>query len=225
MRVFHAVQSQVILLGKSTSTRTSFFSLCLLANSFHSNILLLRLPLPKSKSRRAAREMASLAASTAAASLGVSEMLGNHLNFNNSARSVPLPSYSPSTFKAVALFSKKKAPPPKPKPSAASPASDELAKWYGESSIYLPICLLNSLTPILGSDALFSFLLLLLLLALFVFKFQVLTEEFSCPMDSWTDQKSQSTSTAKLLESKYFFPLNSYLFCVRAPHFDVLFKE
>lgn len=72
--------------------------------------------------------MASLAASTAAASLGVSEMLGNTLNF--SSRTAPSSS-SPVTFKTVALFQKKK-PAPKAKPVAVTPASDELAKWYGK---------------------------------------------------------------------------------------------
>ncbi|KAG7025115.1 Chlorophyll a-b binding protein CP26, chloroplastic, partial [Cucurbita argyrosperma subsp. argyrosperma] len=73
--------------------------------------------------------MASLAASTAA-SLGVSEMLGNPLSFSAaSARSTPSP--SPATFKPVAIFGKK--PAPKSKPSTVSPINDELAKWYGES--------------------------------------------------------------------------------------------
>lgn len=78
--------------------------------------------------------MASVAASTVAASLGVSEMLGNPLNYGGSgaARSAPMAS-SPATFKTVALFSRKKAaPPPKTKPVAVSPANEELAKWYGE---------------------------------------------------------------------------------------------
>ncbi|KAG6592271.1 Chlorophyll a-b binding protein CP26, chloroplastic, partial [Cucurbita argyrosperma subsp. sororia] len=71
--------------------------------------------------------MASLAASTAA-SLGVSEMLGNPLSFSAaSARSTPSP--SPATFKPVAIFGKK--PAPKSKPSTVSPINDELAKWYG----------------------------------------------------------------------------------------------
>lgn len=74
--------------------------------------------------------MASLAASRAAASLGVSEMLGNPLNFSGVARSAPTAS-SPATFKTVALFSKKK-PAPKSKPAAVSPADEELAKWYGK---------------------------------------------------------------------------------------------
>ncbi|KAF2308776.1 hypothetical protein GH714_017722 [Hevea brasiliensis] len=92
--------------------------------------------------------MASLAASTAAASLGVSEMLGNPLNFSGSAtRSAAAPTASnPATFKTVALFSRKKpAPPPsKPKPSAVSPANDELAKWYGpDRRIFLPEGLLD----------------------------------------------------------------------------------
>ncbi|KAJ9152374.1 hypothetical protein P3X46_025945 [Hevea brasiliensis] len=91
--------------------------------------------------------MASLAASTAAASLGVSEMLGNPLNFSGAATrsgAAPTPS-TPATFKTVALFSRKKAaPPPKPKPSAVSPANDELAKWYGpDRRIFLPEGLLD----------------------------------------------------------------------------------
>ena len=88
--------------------------------------------------------MASLAASTAAASLGVSEMLGNPLNFSGASRT---PSTStPVTFKTVALFQKKKpaAPAPKAKPAAVTPATDELAKWYGpERRIFLPEGLLD----------------------------------------------------------------------------------
>ena len=75
--------------------------------------------------------MASLAATTAASSLGVSEMLGNPLNFSGASRTAPSAS-SPATFKTVALFSKKKAAPAKAKPAAVSPADEELAKWYGE---------------------------------------------------------------------------------------------
>uniref|UniRef100_A0A2C9UI73 Chlorophyll a-b binding protein, chloroplastic n=1 Tax=Manihot esculenta TaxID=3983 RepID=A0A2C9UI73_MANES len=88
--------------------------------------------------------MASLAASTAAASLGVSEMLGNPLNFSGGAAAAPT-SLTPTTLKTVALFSKKKAaPPPKPKPSAVSPANEELAKWYGpDRRIFLPEGLLD----------------------------------------------------------------------------------
>ncbi|MBA0808516.1 hypothetical protein Gohar_024249 [Gossypium harknessii] len=88
--------------------------------------------------------MASLAASTAAASLGVSEMLGNPLNFSGGARSsAPTPSNS-STFKTVALFSRKKAAPPKPKAAAVAPADEELAKWYGpDRRIFLPEGLLD----------------------------------------------------------------------------------
>ncbi|KAI8003421.1 hypothetical protein LOK49_LG08G01916 [Camellia lanceoleosa] len=58
--------------------------------------------------------MASLAASTAAASLGMSEMLGNPLR-SGVTRSAPPPTAtsSPATFKTVTLFSKKKAAPPK----------------------------------------------------------------------------------------------------------------
>ncbi|CAK9313885.1 unnamed protein product [Citrullus colocynthis] len=88
--------------------------------------------------------MASLAASTAAASLGVSEMLRNPLSFSGaSARSTPSAS-SPATFKTVALFGKKPAAPSKPKPSAVSPVNDELAKWYGpDRRIFLPEGLLD----------------------------------------------------------------------------------
>lgn len=73
--------------------------------------------------------MASLAAPRAAASLGMSEMLGNPLNFRGVARSAPTAS-SPAAFKTVALFSKKKA--AKAKPAAVAPADEELAKWYGK---------------------------------------------------------------------------------------------
>uniref|UniRef100_A0A2C9UH69 Chlorophyll a-b binding protein, chloroplastic n=1 Tax=Manihot esculenta TaxID=3983 RepID=A0A2C9UH69_MANES len=88
--------------------------------------------------------MASLAASTAAASLGVSEMLGNPLNFSGGAAAAPT-SLTPTTLKTVALFSRKKAaPPPKPKPSAVLPANEELAKWYGpDRRIFLPEGLLD----------------------------------------------------------------------------------
>nr|GME20353.1 chlorophyll A-B binding protein CP26, chloroplastic [Ipomoea batatas] len=86
--------------------------------------------------------MASLAASTAAASLSKSEMLGNPLKFSNAPRSAPAPS-TPATFKTLALF-KKKAPPAKAKPSAVSPVDDELAKWYGpDRRIFLPDGLLD----------------------------------------------------------------------------------
>ncbi|CDP11537.1 unnamed protein product [Coffea canephora] len=86
--------------------------------------------------------MASLAASTAAASLGVSEMLGNPLNFTSSSRCAPSPSNTAS-FKTVALFSKKKAA-AKPKPAADSSLDDELAKWYGpDRRIFLPEGLLD----------------------------------------------------------------------------------
>ncbi|XP_073262798.1 chlorophyll a-b binding protein CP26, chloroplastic isoform X2 [Populus alba] len=87
--------------------------------------------------------MASLAASRAAASLGVSEMLGNPLNFSGATRSASPTASTPATFKTVALFSKKK-PAPKPKPSAVSPADVELAKWYGpDRRIFLPDGLLD----------------------------------------------------------------------------------
>ncbi|CAB4319338.1 unnamed protein product [Prunus armeniaca] len=87
--------------------------------------------------------MASLAASTAAASLGVSELLGNSLNnFSGAARSAPSAT-TPATFKTVALFSKKKAAPP-PKAKAVAPADEELAKWYGpDRRIFLPEGLLD----------------------------------------------------------------------------------
>ena len=78
--------------------------------------------------------MASLAPSTAAASLGVSEMLRNPLSFSGASARSPSSASSPVTSKIVALFGKKPAPAPKPKPSAVSPANDELAKWYGKSS-------------------------------------------------------------------------------------------
>lgn len=76
------------------------------------------------------------------ASLGVSEMLGTPLNFRAVSRSsAPLAS-SPSTFKTVALFSKKKPAPAKSK--AVSETSDELAKWYGpDRRIFLPDGLLD----------------------------------------------------------------------------------
>ncbi|KAJ0516120.1 putative chlorophyll A-B binding protein [Helianthus annuus] len=88
--------------------------------------------------------MASLAASTAAASLGVSEIRGNPLGFSGASRAAPSAS-SPVTFKTVALFQKKKpAPAPKAKPAAVTPATDELAKWYGpERRIFLPEGLLD----------------------------------------------------------------------------------
>ncbi|KVI06693.1 hypothetical protein Ccrd_014952 [Cynara cardunculus var. scolymus] len=86
--------------------------------------------------------MASLAASTAAASLGVSKMRGNPLNLSGASRTAPSAS-SPATFKTVALFQKKK-PAPKAKPAPVTPASDELAKWYGpERRIFLPEGLLD----------------------------------------------------------------------------------
>ncbi|KAI3777350.1 hypothetical protein L1987_47150 [Smallanthus sonchifolius] len=76
--------------------------------------------------------MASLAASTAAATLG-----------SGASRAAPSAS-SPVTFKTVALFQKKKAAPSKAKPVAVTPASDELAKWYGpERRIFLPEGLLD----------------------------------------------------------------------------------
>ncbi|MCI62245.1 chlorophyll a-b binding protein CP26 chloroplastic-like, partial [Trifolium medium] len=70
--------------------------------------------------------MASIAASTAAASLGMSEMLGSPIKFSGVIRSVPSSS-TPFTLKTVALFSKKKAA-PAPKKAAVTPASEELAK-------------------------------------------------------------------------------------------------
>ncbi|ERM99769.1 hypothetical protein AMTRI_Chr11g158750 [Amborella trichopoda] len=85
--------------------------------------------------------MASLTAGAASSSLGVSEMLGNRLNFSP----VPsLPSSSSVSSKIVALFSKKKAAPQKSKPAAVSPIGDELAKWYGpDRRIFLPEGLLD----------------------------------------------------------------------------------
>ncbi|EHA8590052.1 Chlorophyll a-b binding protein CP26, chloroplastic [Cocos nucifera] len=89
--------------------------------------------------------MASIAAATAPASLGVSEMLGAPLCSKAAARAVPAPSNAGSS-KIVALFSSKKAaaPPPKTKPAAVSPVSEELAKWYGpDRRIFLPEGLLD----------------------------------------------------------------------------------
>ncbi|CAI9786716.1 unnamed protein product [Fraxinus pennsylvanica] len=79
------------------------------------------------------------------ASLGVSEMLGNPLNFSVASRSAPTPSNRPATtFKTLALFSKKPAPSPKAKSAAVSPVDDELAKWYGpDRRIFLPEGLLD----------------------------------------------------------------------------------
>lgn len=81
--------------------------------------------------------MASIAASTAAASLGVKEMLGNPLNFSGASRSASSAS-SPANFKVVSLFSKKKAA-PKAKAAAVSPLDDELAKWYGTCHFTTPV--------------------------------------------------------------------------------------
>ncbi|KAK4489983.1 hypothetical protein RD792_000637 [Penstemon davidsonii] len=88
--------------------------------------------------------MASLAASKAANSLGVSEMFGNPLNSSTCSMSPPGAS-SPAAFKTVALFGKKLAPPaPKSKPATATPTDDELAKWYGpDRRIFLPEGLLD----------------------------------------------------------------------------------
>jgi len=90
--------------------------------------------------------MASLAATTAAACLGKSEMLGTPLNLRNatSAAGVSV-GYSVGASKIVALFGKKKAaPPPKAKPAPVSPTNEELAKWYGpDRRIFLPEGLLD----------------------------------------------------------------------------------
>ncbi|KAK6940423.1 Chlorophyll A-B binding protein [Dillenia turbinata] len=88
------------------------------------------------------KTMASLAASMAAASLGVSEMLGNPLKFNSPAQPAPSAS-SPATVKTVALFSKKAPAKPKAKP-ATTVLDEELAKWYGpDRRIFLPEGLLD----------------------------------------------------------------------------------
>lgn len=92
--------------------------------------------------------MASLAASTAAASIGVSEMLGN---FSVASRPAPSAS-SPVTFKTVALFGKKKAAPPPKKAVAVTPASDELAKWYGKCLHDSFVLLLHSNPQTIGSQ-------------------------------------------------------------------------
>ncbi|XP_038975643.1 chlorophyll a-b binding protein CP26, chloroplastic-like isoform X2 [Phoenix dactylifera] len=89
--------------------------------------------------------MASIAAATAPASLGVSEILGTPLNSKAAARTAPAPS-SAGSSKIVSLFSKKKAaaPPPRTKPASISPANEELAKWYGpDRRIFLPEGLLD----------------------------------------------------------------------------------
>uniref|UniRef100_A0A803M315 Chlorophyll a-b binding protein, chloroplastic n=1 Tax=Chenopodium quinoa TaxID=63459 RepID=A0A803M315_CHEQI len=89
--------------------------------------------------------MASVAASTAAACLGKSEMLGNTFNLR-SATSAPSSTTSVGPSKIVALFGKKKAaaPPAKAKAAAVSSADDELAKWYGpDRRIFLPEGLLD----------------------------------------------------------------------------------
>jgi hypothetical protein len=119
----------------STSTSSSikylliqFFYIPLLPNPIHNRSAPEQLERQKALQQR---DMASLAASRAAASLGVSEMLGNPLNFSGATRSASPAATTPATFKTVALFSKKKAA-PKPKPSAVSPADVELAKWYGK---------------------------------------------------------------------------------------------
>lgn len=140
--------------------------------------------------------MASLAASRAAASLGVSEMLGNPLNFSGATRSASPAASTPATFKTVALFSKKK-PAPKPKPSAVSPADVELAKWYGKWSIHL------SVHPLFFNLVKLSSICLKKML--FLWWFQVLTEESSCRMGSWTGLRSQNTWLEKSLESKITF--------------------
>lgn len=88
--------------------------------------------------------MASIAASTAAACLGKSEILGNQLKSatsNNTTSVVASP--SSGGFNVVALFGKKKAAPPKAK-AVAVPVDDELAKWYGpDRRIFLPDGLLD----------------------------------------------------------------------------------
>ncbi|KAL9342188.1 hypothetical protein Peur_065513 [Populus x canadensis] len=90
--------------------------------------------------------MASLAASRAAASLGVSEMLRNPLNFRGATRSAPPTTSNPATFKTVALFSKKKAA-PKSMPAAVAPADEEKKKTISVSGpdrrIFLPEGLLD----------------------------------------------------------------------------------
>ncbi|KAK6937906.1 Chlorophyll A-B binding protein [Dillenia turbinata] len=95
---------------------------------------------PDSIPEKPPKTMASLAASTAAASLGISEMLGNPLKFNSPARPAPSAS-SPGSGKTVALFSKKAPPKAKPAPVVAD---EELAKWYGpDRRIFLPEGLLD----------------------------------------------------------------------------------
>lgn len=78
--------------------------------------------------------MATIAATTAPAALGASEILGTRLNATVTPRAAP--SHSPGSSKVVALFSKKSAA-AKQKPAPASSVSDELAKWYGEMANFL----------------------------------------------------------------------------------------
>ncbi|XP_042390160.1 chlorophyll a-b binding protein CP26, chloroplastic-like [Zingiber officinale] len=85
--------------------------------------------------------MATIAATTAPAALGTSEILGTRLNATVTPRAAP--SHSPGSSKVTALFSKKSAA-AKKKPAAASSVSDELAKWYGpDRRIFLPEGLLD----------------------------------------------------------------------------------
>ncbi|XP_074592591.1 chlorophyll a-b binding protein CP26, chloroplastic-like [Curcuma longa] len=85
--------------------------------------------------------MATIAATTAPAALGASEILGTRLNATVTPRAAP--SHSPGSSKVVALFSKKTAA-AKQKPAPASSVSDELAKWYGpDRRIFLPEGLLD----------------------------------------------------------------------------------
>ncbi|CAL9198937.1 unnamed protein product [Musa hybrid cultivar] len=135
--------------------------------------------------------MASIAAATAPASLGASELLGTRLTTAATPRSAPPPSAGSS--KIVALFSKKAAPPPpKSKPAAVSPADEELAKWYGE--------LIYSLFQIMSS---LSFTSLSPTTAQCCDGSQVPTDESSCRKVSWIARRFQGISPEKCRESNY----------------------
>ncbi|CAL9179363.1 unnamed protein product [Musa hybrid cultivar] len=135
--------------------------------------------------------MASIAAATAPASLGASELLGTRLTTAAITRSAPPPSAGSS--KIVALFSKKAAPPPpKSKPAAVSPADEELAKWYGE--------LIYSLFQIMSS---LSFTSLSPTTAQCCDGSQVPTDESSSRKVSWIARRFQGISPEKCRESNY----------------------
>ncbi|KAG6518811.1 hypothetical protein ZIOFF_022292 [Zingiber officinale] len=121
----------MIRLGPTTSTFPPFSAAVFLPSSASS-----RKPAPQPTA------MASVAAATAPAALRASDILGTRLNVAVATRAAPAsPAGGPS--KVVALFSKKSSA-AKAKAAAASPASEELAKWYGpDRRIFLPEGLLD----------------------------------------------------------------------------------